>query len=84
MAVFLVGEASLNVALSYSGPDSRLVLLEDAVYATVKGEVGGNVYVLSDDVNKRGLKSKIPSSVHVISYSDLVKMMESERVINFL
>ncbi len=74
----------MNVALSYSSSDSRLVLLEDAVYAAAKGSIVGNVYVLSDDVNRRGLKSKIPSSVHIISYTDLVKMMETEKVVNFL
>ena len=84
MTVFLVGEASLNVALSYSNPDSSVVLLEDAVYAVVKGKVGENVYVLNEDVSRRGIKSKIPSSVHVISYTDLVKMMESDKVVNFL
>lgn len=84
MTVFLVCEASLNVALSYSNPDTKIVLLEDAVYAVVKGIVGGNVCVLSDDINRRGIKSKIPSSVRVISYTDLVKMMETDKVVNFL
>ncbi len=59
-------------------------MLEDAVYAVTKGKVGGNVYVLSDDVNRRGIKSKIPSSVRVIGYTDLVKMMEADKVVNFL
>ncbi|MDG7001007.1 MAG: sulfurtransferase complex subunit TusB [Nitrososphaerota archaeon] len=84
MTVFLVGEDSLNVALSYSSPDGRVVLLEDAVYAAVKGNVNGNVYVLGDDVERRGLKSKIPSTVRIITYTDLVKMMETEKVVNFL
>lgn len=84
MTIFLVGEASLNTALSYSSPDMHVVLLEDAVYAAAKSSVRGEVYVLSDDVNRRGLKSKIPPSVHIISYTDLVKMMETEKVVNFL
>ena len=84
MTVYLVGEASLNVALSYSSPEARIVLLEDAIYAAVKGGLGGNVYVLNEDVNRRGLNSKISSSVHIISDTELVKMMETEKVINFL
>ena len=84
MTVYLVGEAFLNTALSYSSSDTRIVLLEDAVYSAVKGPAREEMYVVNDDVTRRGLKSKIPPSVHVISYTDLVKMMELEKVINFL
>ena len=84
MTVYLVGDASLNVALSYSSPEAHVVLLEDAVYAAVNGNLGANVYVVNEDVNRRGLKSKIPSSVRIISYSELVKMMKTDKVLNFL
>ncbi len=86
MTVYLVDEAFLDIALSYSSSDkaARVVLLQDAVYSVVKGKVRGDVYVLEDDVTRRGLKSKIPQSVHTIGYAELVQMMEREKVINFL
>lgn len=86
MTLYLVDETFLDIALSYSSQDkdAHIVLLQDAVYFAKEGKSGGQVFVVEDDVSRRGLKSKIPSSVRVIGYPDLVKMMEEERVINFL
>ena len=86
MTVYLVDEAFLDIAFSYSAldKDARVVLLQDAVYYAVKGQARGEVYVVEDDITRRGLKSMIHPSVHVIGYADLVQMMERERVINFL
>lgn len=83
MVVFLVDEASYGIALSYSSPDTKIVLLQDAVYHVTKGPQRGELYVLDDDVVRRGLDSKIPPAVHVIGYGDLVRMMEQEMVVNF-
>jgi sulfur transfer complex TusBCD TusB component (DsrH family) len=44
----------------------------------------GPVYVVADDIARRGLSSRMPPSVHTISYDELVAMMERERVVNFL
>ena len=86
MTVYLVDEAFLEIALSYSAldKDARVVLLQDAVYHAVKGRAHGEVYVVEDDVARRGLRSRIDPSVHVIGYPELVQMMERERVVNFL
>jgi sulfur relay protein TusB/DsrH len=64
--------------------EARIVLLQDAVYHATKGEARGKMYVLEDDVTRRGLKSRIHPSFQAIGYSDLVQMMEEETVVNFL
>jgi sulfur relay protein TusB/DsrH len=48
------------------------------------GKVKGSVFAVEEDVARRGLREKIPRFVRVISYSDLVEMMEREKVVNFL
>jgi sulfur relay protein TusB/DsrH len=86
MTVYLVDEPFLDIALAYASldKDARIVLLQDAVYSAREGKFGGSVFVVEDDVSRRGLKSRLPSSVRIIGYPDLVRMMEEERVVNFL
>lgn len=85
MTVYLVDEQFYEDAVSYASRDteSKVVLLEDAVYfATRPATVP--FFVMRDDAARRGLESKISSSVKIITYDDLVKMMEEEKVVNFL
>ncbi len=86
MTVYLVDEAHFEIAADYAEMDkgARLVLLQDAVYASIAGKLRGKAYALEDDVARRGLKGRIPPSVQIIGYLDLVQMMEKERVVNFL
>jgi len=86
LTVYLADEPYLDVALAYAKMDgtARLVLLQDAVYAALTGKVQGEAYAIENDVSRRGLKGRMSSSVKVIGYSDLVQMMEEERVVNFL
>jgi sulfur relay protein TusB/DsrH len=84
MVVFLVDEPYVDIAISYAAKDEdpKIVLLQDAVYSASR--VGGlsEVYVVEDDVTRRGLK--VPATVHMVSYNGLVQMMEEEKVVNFL
>ena len=86
MTVYLIDEPFVDVALSFAAEDSgaRIVLLQDAVYSSPKVRAPGQVYVIDEDVARRGLKARIPPAVHVIGYDGLVEMMEKEKVINFL
>ena len=86
MAVYLVDEPFIEIALAYAAKDSsaRIVLLQDAVYSSAKLRTSVPVYVVADDVARSGLGSRIPPSVQTISYDGLVAMMEKERVVNFL
>jgi len=86
MTVYLVDEPFVDVAVSYAAGDAnaRLVLLQDAVYSSTKVRTPAELYVMEDDVARRGLRSRIPPSVSIIGYEDLVAMMEKEKVVNFL
>jgi len=86
LTVYLVDEPYLDIGLAYArmDADARLVLLQDAVYAALAGRVQGEAYAIENDISRRGLNARLPSSVKVIGYSDLVQMMEKERVVNFL
>ena len=86
MTVYLVDEPSIDEAVSYASLDgsAQVVLLQDAVYSVAKLIGLRQVFVIEDDVARRGLKSKIPSHVQVIDYDQLIQMMKKEKVINFL
>ncbi len=86
MTIYLVDEPFLDVAISYASrdPGARLVLLQDAVYSSARADLPGQVYAVEDDVTRRGLRAKMPPGVHVIGYDELVRMIEDEKVVNFL
>ena len=85
MTVYLVGELSyeLSKSVASNDADARLVLLEDAVYHATR-EQSGQLYAVTDDVERRGLRLKLQPGIHLISYEQLVEMMEKEKVLNFL
>jgi len=86
LTVFLVDEPYLDIAAAYAKMEKgvRMVLLQDAAYSALSGKVPGEAYVLESDVTRRGLGGRIPKSLKVIGYPELVQMMENERVVNFL
>lgn len=86
VTVYLVDEPFVGLAASFASKDSsaRLVLLQDAVYASRNLSIPGGVYVIDDDVSRRGLKAKVPPAVHIITYEGLVELLEHEKVVNFL
>ena len=86
MTVYLVDEPFVDIAISYAAKDrtAQIVLLQDAVYSSQRVSTTVPVFVVADDVFRRGLSSRIPPSIHTISYGELVAMMERERVVNFL
>ena len=86
MTLYLVDEPHLEIATAYAKIEkgARMVLLQDAVYSALTGKVPGEAYALENDVARRGLGGRVPKSLRVIGYSELVQMMEKERVVNFL
>jgi tRNA 2-thiouridine synthesizing protein B len=70
-------------------PTDKLLLIQDAVYAMVKGDLvdslfeQGLIYVLNEDVQARGLK--IESNLyHGISYPEFVALtLECKQVISW-
>ena len=70
-------------------PTDKLLLIQDAVYAMVKADVTdsllthGQVYVLSEDMQARGLKID-KELYHAISYADFVTLtLECNQVISW-
>lgn len=86
MTVYLIAEPFVEVAISYAAKDgsANIVLLEDAVYSSPRVHAAGRAYVMEDDIVRRGLKSRLPSTVRTIGYDELLEMMEKEKVVNFL
>ena len=70
-------------------PTDKLLLIQDAVYAMVKGDLvdslfeQGLIYVLNEDVQARGLKIE-NSLFHGISYPEFVALaLECKQVISW-
>lgn len=86
MAIYLVDEPFAEIALAYAENDTfaRIILLQDASYLACSKTVRAGVYVIRDDVVRRGIRSKIPANVHIIEYGDLIDMLETDKVANFL
>jgi tRNA 2-thiouridine synthesizing protein B len=65
--------------------DAVLLLLQDGVYAALKGsdsahlilESGVRCYVLTDDIHSRGLRDKIEPQFQLASYDDFVDLSVS-------
>ncbi len=76
--------AAVGLAYAASDPEARVVLLQDAVYLACKDGMQGKIYVVRDDVTRRGLTGSIPAGVESIGYDRLVELMEKERVLCFL
>jgi sulfur relay protein TusB/DsrH len=86
LTIYLVDEPFADTALSYAkeDPSAKVVLLQDAVYLARKKTLPGETYAVRDDVWRRGIQNAITNTIHVIGYADLIEMMETEKVANFL
>lgn len=86
LTVYLVDEPNLDIAVACASADKEghVVMIQDAVYAALSEWKGPAAYVLKADVARRGLEGRVSSSVKVIDFQELVKMMEGEKVVNFL
>jgi len=86
LTLYLMDEPFAAVGLAYAAndPEARVVLLQDAVYLACKDGLQGKVYVVKEDVMRRGLTSSIRAGVETIGYNGLVELMEKERVLCFL
>ncbi len=83
MAVYLIDRrySELALELAEKDKDAKVVLIQDGVY--IDTSQFKEVFIIENDVKKRGL-SDFPESVKLIDYSELIDMMESEKVYNFI
>lgn len=71
------------LALCQEDSDGHVVLLQDGVYLDTSGFRVAQVYALKWDVEHRGLDQRMPPSVKLISYHDLVDLIVANKVVNF-
>ncbi|MFP4496836.1 MAG: DsrH/TusB family sulfur metabolism protein [Vulcanimicrobiota bacterium] len=86
MVVYLINKQCADFALGLyeNNKEDKLVFMFDGVYLK-PGQIaeGKEIYFLEKDVRKRNL-SDLPENIKLISYDELIDMMESEPVYNFV
>lgn len=77
------GENGLKIARLDA--DAQVVLIQDGVYFDARRFVGSKakVYILRDDVEKRGLVDRVHEDVEFIDYGQLVDLIVRNKVVNF-
>ncbi|HHT9135345.1 MAG TPA: DsrH/TusB family sulfur relay protein [Candidatus Avalokitesvara rifleensis] len=65
--------------------NAQIVLIQDGVYIDVRRFVGlkVKVYVVRNDVEKRGLVDRVHEDMELIDYDRLVDLIVQNKVINF-
>jgi len=86
---------SLDSCLQHVGKGHAVLLIEDGIYAAVKGtaaakqltEAGKNVevYALQPDVDTRGMKGRLMDGIKLVDYGGFVDLVaKHERVQSWL
>lgn len=70
------------LALVQEDKEALVVLLQDGVYLDTSRFGKAQVYALKWDVDVRGLNQRMPAPVKLISYHELVDLIEANKVIN--
>ena len=82
---------SLDSCLRVARPGNSLLLIEDAVYAAVKGNTAADkvrlaaqtlkVYVLAPDLEARGMKETAMEGVTLVDYGGFVDLVAEHSVV---
>ena len=72
-----------GLALAAADSDAAVVLIQDGVYLD-PSSAKGKVYAVKRDVEQRGVASRLPASVRVIDYGELVDLIMANKVINLI
>lgn len=75
------GENGLKIA--QHDDDAKIVLIKDGVYLDTSGLGDKKVYAMKDDVEKRGLSNRM-NNAELIDYSQLIDLIEDNKVMNFV
>lgn len=83
--LYLVDKRTGPQALSLAAVDSgaSVVLLQDGVYLDASS-VKGKVYAVKQDVELRGVASRLSGSVQLIDYGELVDLIMANKVVNLV
>lgn len=86
MAIYLIDKkyADISFDLALNDKKAKVVLIQDGVYLDVSKIVKKRkVYMIKDDLEKRGIK-KVPDKVEILTYKQLLDKIEKEEVFNFV
>ncbi|MCE1246091.1 MAG: DsrH/TusB family sulfur relay protein [Firmicutes bacterium] len=86
MALYLLDGryTKLGLDLAKNDPNAKVVLIQDGVYADISSLADTReVYFIKDDLAKRGMELPHPGA-KVISYPDLIDLIEQEKIYNFV
>lgn len=70
------------LALAQEDKGAQVVLLQDGVYLDAAAFRNAQVYAIKWDADIRGLSHRLPASVKLISYHELVDLIVANKVIN--
>ena len=86
MALYLIDLpfAKIGLPLAAKDNDAKIVLIQDGVFIN-KSLIPGNakVYAVKNDVEKRGVQSRLGDGVEVVDYDKLVDIILEDKVVNF-
>ena len=79
------GYGENGLKLARLDANAQIVLIQDGVYIDVRRFVGSKVkvYVVRNDVEKRGLVDRVHEDMELIDYDRLVDLIVQNKVINF-
>ncbi len=74
-----------GLAMAERDDEAVVVLIQDGVYldGSTLGKSGRPVYAVKRDVERRGLEKRLPDSVKVIGFEELVDLIVAHKVVNF-
>ena len=85
MSLYVIDREGGEIAASYVALDekSKVFLLQDGLYLTPELFNNRDVYVLSDEVEERGLNDMLPQNYKKVNYSDIIELIMQNPVISF-
>lgn len=86
MSLYLIDKKLAEIGLQMAEKDDEaiVVLIQDGVYSDVSSISNPKrVFLVESDVRKRKIEN-LPENAGMISYADLIDLIEKEKVYNFI
>jgi len=86
MSLYLIDKklARFGLQVAEKDDDAIIVLIQDGVFSDISSIPDSKkVFMVESDVRKRKIED-IPENAEMISYTDLIDLIEKEKVYNFI
>jgi sulfur relay protein TusB/DsrH len=89
MALYLLGteNGEFGMKLASEDPDATVVLIQDATFLALNGlekfHDTTRVTALYEDADQRGLIGRLPETIRLIQYEELLELVIQENVVCF-